>query len=257
LAPAWTALTRSVSPSLARCELTHIGRTPIDVKRATQQHEAYEAWLREHGCTVRRLDELPDSPDSVFVEDTAVIFDELAILTRPGACSRRAEVDSTAAGLQGLRALATIEAPGTCDGGDVLVIGHQVFVGLTSRTNRAAIDQMGELLQPHGYAVQAVQVTGCLHLKSAASAIGPETLLVAPDWVDTAAFKGWQCLDIDPAEPQSANALLLDDKLLLPSAFPRTAERAARAGCDVSVLDLSELARAEGALTCCSLLLRG
>jgi len=253
----WTALTRRVSPNLARCELTHIDRTNIDVATAVRQHEAYESWLTEHGCSLRRLANLPDFPDAVFVEDTAVIFDELAVLMRPGATSRRAECPSTAAGLAQMRAVESVQAPGTCDGGDVLVIGRRVYVGLTRRTNRAALEQLGDILMPHGYELQGVPVSGCLHLKSAATAIGPETLLVAPHWVDTTRFNGLQCVSVDPTEPHAANALLLDDQVLMPAAFPRTAERVERTGCDVSVIDVAELARAEGALTCCSLLLRG
>src|SRR5262245_23966723 len=135
------ALTRDISPALASCELTHLPRVPIDVERARAQHREYEQALAEAGCEVQRLPSSAEMPDSVFVEDIAIVFDELAIVTRPGAESRRIEVQAIADALQKYRRLRCIAAPGTIDGGDVLVVGRRVYVGLSSRTNAEAVRQ--------------------------------------------------------------------------------------------------------------------
>src|SRR6185295_17496278 len=166
------ALTRDISPAIARCELTHLEQEAINVDLARAQHAAYEACLRDAGCRVERLAAGPDMPVSVFIEDMGVVFDEVAIITRPGAASRRAETAGVADALQKYRPLHRMEAPGTADGGDVLVAGRQVFVGRSSRTNDAGIDQMRRVLAPYGYEVTAIDARGCLHLKSAATAVG-------------------------------------------------------------------------------------
>ena len=164
-------LTRSVPPSISQCELTHLARVPIDYQRAVQQHVAYERCLERLGCTVERLPDAPELPDSVFVEDAAVVFDDLAVIARPGAASRRPEVDAVAAALRAHRRLAFIEAPGTLDGGDVLVTPGKVFVGISGRTNADGVDQLATLIAPLGFDVVPVPVTGCLHLKSAVTAV--------------------------------------------------------------------------------------
>lgn len=252
----WTALTRPVSPSLERCELTHLQRTCIDIHRAQVQHAAYEAALEGLGCRLERLEALPEQPDAVFVEDTAVVLDELAVITRPGAASRRAETASVAAALARHRTVARLEQPAQLDGGDVLVVDRMVFVGLSSRSNAEGLDQLAALLGPAGYAVRGVEVDGCLHLKSAATTIGPGTLLLAPAWADGSAFAELDVVTIDPSEPFAANTVRVGDRLLAAAAFPKTQERLAQHGYDVTAVDVSELALAEGALTCCSLLLR-
>ena len=250
-----TAITRKVSPAMARCELTHLERQPIDVALAAQQHERYEALLADLGCRVVSLPAAPALPDSVFVEDTAIVLDELAVLTRPGAPSRRPEVAPVALALATLRPLDSIVEPGTLDGGDVLRLGRRVLVGVTTRTSADGIAQLRHLLAPHGYAVEAVPVTGCLHLKSAITQVAPDTVLLNPAWVDPAVFADVHTIEVDPTEPYSANALLLGGAVIYPEAFPRTAGRLERAGCRLARLDLSELAKAEGAVTCCSLIL--
>jgi dimethylargininase len=250
------ALTREVSPRLGDCELTHLARVPIDVDLARAQHRVYEQALRDAGCSVEHLDASPDMPDSVFVEDIAVVFDELAIVTRPGAASRRAETAAVASALARDRSVQMIQAPGTVDGGDVLVAGRRVFVGRSTRTNDAAVEQMRQMLTPLGYTVCAVEVTGCLHLKSAVTALAGDLLLANPDWIDRAAFAGFELVEVDPLEPMAANALRVDDRVIYPTAFPRTAERIARRGLRLALIDASELAKAEGAVTCCSLIIR-
>ena len=249
------ALTRDVTDAFARGELTYLPRVPIDVAKARAQHEAYERALAGLDCRVERLPAEPDLADAVFIEDIAVVFDELAIVTRPGARSRRPEVPVVERALRRHRALAPIEPPGTMDGGDVLVMGRRVFVGVSGRTNRAGVEQMRVLLAPHGYAVEPVVVSGCLHLKSAATAIADGLLLVNPDWIPSEAFENCELLAVDPEEPHAANALPVGGTLVYPAAFPRTAEKLLRRGMHLQSVDVSELAKAEGAVTCCSLIL--
>lgn len=248
------AITRAVSRAIDRCELTHLQREPIDLALARRQHAAYEQALREAGCEVRQLPEQPDWPDSVFVEDTAVVLDEVAVSTRPGAPSRRAEVPSVAAALAELRKVLTMEAPATLDGGDVLRLGKRICVGVSSRSNRDGIAQLGGLLAPFGYRVEAVAIEGCLHLKSAVTQVADDLLLVNPERVDPQAFPGWNRIACDPAEPDAGNALRIGDRLILSASWPRTAARLRQAGIDVRTVPMSEMEKAEGAVTCCSLI---
>jgi dimethylargininase len=255
--PKSVAITRAVSPALAACELTHLQRVAIDVDLARAQHRAYEEALIEAGYLVERLDTSLEMPDSVFVEDIAVVFDELAILTRPGAESRRRETAAVAEAVAAYRPVHTIQPPGTVDGGDVLVAGRRVFIGRSSRTNEAAAGQMRQLLEPFGYTVTETVVRSCLHLKSAVTILNNETLLVNRAWIDPDVFEGFRLVEVDSSEPSAANALRLHDRIVLSSAYPRTAERIARLGLRVRAVDASEVAKAEGAVTCCSLIVAG
>jgi dimethylargininase len=255
--PDWIAFTREVSPTIVQCELTHLERRPIDVDLARTQHHAYETLLRALGCSVRRIEPAPDHPDAVFIEDAAVVLDELAVITRPGAESRRAETAAVESALSGLRPIARIAPPGTLDGGDVLTVGRSVFVGRTARTNEAAIAQLRVLLSPFGYVVEGIQVTGCLHLKSAVTAVGFDTVLLNPEWVNPADFARFRAEAVDPREPMGANVLRIGDQLVYGASYPRTQGRLERLGYTPHTVDASELAKAEGAVTCCSLVLRG
>jgi dimethylargininase len=252
--PKIVAITRSVSSSIARCELTYLARAPIDFARAVAQHARYEAALAALGCTVVWLPEAPDLPDAVFVEDAAVVLDRIAVVTRPGAASRRPETASVAAELARWRALRTIEAPGTLDGGDVLRVGARLFVGRTGRSNADGIAQLARFAAEDGLEVVPVEVRGCLHLKSAASEFAPGRLLVQPEWLDLAPFAGLDLLPVDPSEPSAANVLRVGPGLLVAAAYPRTRARIEAEGIAVQTVDASELAKAEGALTCCSLI---
>ena len=255
--PGCVAITRAVSSALADCELTYQDRVAIDVGVARAQHHAYAQALAAAGCRVEQLDADSTMPDSVFVEDLAIVFDELAILTRPGAESRRREMPAVAEALGAYRLLHEIQPPGTVDGGDVLVAGRRVFVGLSTRTNQAAAAQIRRLVGPHGYTVVETEVRGCLHLKSAVTVLDEDRLLVNPEWIDAAAFDGFTLVAIAPEEPPAANVLRLADRIVAASAFPRTAERIAALGCRVELVEASELAKAEGAVTCCSLIVPG
>ena len=249
------AIIRDVSPAIARCELTHLARVAIDYATARRQHDEYAKTLASLGCSVQRVGADAAMPDSVFIEDAAVVFAELAIVARPGAVSRRLETTAVAAALEPYRTLEWIHAPGTIDGGDVLVVGRTVFVGLSGRTNQEGVDQFRRILSPIGYDVRPVVVRRCLHLKSAATAVNDETLLVNRAWAPTDAFTSFEIVDVDPAESSGANIMRVNDRLLYSAGFPRTRERLERRGFEVATVDVSELAKAEGAVTCCSLIL--
>jgi dimethylargininase len=250
------AITRAVSSSILHCELTHLERLPIDLERARLQHHTYEQTLRSLGVDVLSLPEEPDLPDSVFVEDAAIVLDECAVLTRPGADSRRPEVQSIARALAPYRKLFSVQPPGTVDGGDVLTVGRTIFVGLSSRSNHSAVDQMQVFLAPYGYTVKGVQVTGCLHLKSAVTQVTAGALLVNPAWVDKADFPGMNFIEIHPSEPYAANVLMVGATVIHQPAFPKTLARIAAEGIHPVLVDASELGKAEGALTCCSLIFK-
>jgi dimethylargininase len=247
------ALTRHVPSSIVHCELTHLDRQPIDLGRARAQHAAYEQALIEAGCAVEHLPAADDLPDSVFVEDTAIVFAELAVITRPGAESRRGETDSVATALARYRPLAFIEAPAVMDGGDALCVGRNIYAGLSTRTNHAAVEQLARILEPHRYRVHGVAVQGCLHLKSAATEAGDGMVLVNPEWVDASLFD--RTIRVDPGEAYGANVLRAGGSLLAAAAFPRTNARLREAGFNVREVEAGELAKAEAALTCCSLLI--
>ncbi len=249
------ALTRGVSPLLNNCTLTHLAREPIDVELAREQHGAYEECLREFGYEVRRLPAAPHLPDSVFVEDTVVVLDELAVITRPGAPARRPETASMKEAVEPFRRLHAIEEPAVLDGGDVLRIGRRIYVGLSGRSDRAAIKQLREILEPYGYAVEGVSLRGCLHLKSAITQVADDVVLMNPEWVSSQAFPNLRHIEVDPAEPQAANALLVGDTVLFPAQYRRTAERLRQQGIAVRTVDVSELGKAEGGVTCCSVIL--
>jgi dimethylargininase len=248
------AFTREVSPAIARCELTHLARMPIDLHRARCQHEAVEETLRGLGCTVEHLPPLPESPDGVFVQDAAIVFEEVAVIARPGAESRRGETASVAAALAKHRPLRFIEPPGTLDGGDVVTVGRLVYIGQTARTNAEGKRQLAELLRPFGYKVREVSPTGCLHLQTAVTPVADDVLLVNREWVDPRLFDAVELIGVDPAEPFAANALRVGEAIVYPDAFPRTRARLEDRGFRVVAVDLSELAKAEAGVTCCCIL---
>lgn len=249
------ALVRAVSDAIADCQLTHIERVSIDVERARAQHTRYVATLQTLGCSVIELPPLHDCPDAVFVEDTAIVLPELAIITRPGAVSRQAETASVASVLGEYRPLATVSgASATLDGGDVVVDGKAIYVGLSARSNQAAIEQLAKATAPFGYRVKGVPLRHCLHLKTAVTRIADATFVGNPDWYDAEAMPG-QHLHISPDEPFAGNTVQLGGSLLRAAEFPRTNAQLKQAGYDVHTVPADELARAEGAVTCCSLLI--
>ncbi|MBL7942314.1 MAG: hypothetical protein JNM00_06090 [Flavobacteriales bacterium] len=249
------AITRHISTRFNECEITHIERTPIDINIARIQHDAYVHALMELGCQVVELPEEPDLPDSVFVEDTAFILPEAAVITRPGADSRKPEVESIIPALSPYRPLIRVSEPASVDGGDVLVVGKKIFIGLSTRSNPEAVSQLNTLLAAYGYTVYGVKMTDCLHLKTAVTRVDDKTLLINPNWVDPSNFSGFDLIEIDASEPFAANCLPVRGKIIYPTTFPKTRKRLEEKGFSIVPVDLSELAKAEGAVTCCSLII--
>jgi dimethylargininase len=250
------ALTRDVSPALARCELTFLPREAIDLERALAQHAAYGRLLESLGLEVVSLPADVAQPDCCFVEDTAIVLDEVAILTHPGAPSRRGEVEVVAAALERYRPLARIPPSARLDGGDVLTLGRRLYVGASGRTDGAGAEALARLVAPFGYAVVPVRVSGCLHLKSAVTAIGDEAVLANPDWIDMTPFAGVDVVRVAPEEPGAANVLHVRATVIAHEGFPRTADRLAARGLDVRTVDVSEFLKAEAGVTCKSLVFR-
>ena len=248
------AITRDVSPRFNECEITHIDRSPIDVRVAQSQHHGYVQALKELGCLVLELPAESDFPDSVFVEDTAVVLPEVALLTRPGADSRKPETESIARALAPYREILRIESPATVDGGDVLVLGKKIYVGMTSRSNQEAVNQMNALLRIFGYEVQGIRVGDVLHLKSAVTRVDDTTVLINGNWVDVEHFEGYRLIETDPSEPYAANCLPIGGSIIYPTAFPKTAAKLQALGFNTKPVMVDELAKAEGAVTCCSLI---
>jgi dimethylargininase len=250
------ALTREVSRAMEHCELSFLPRSEINLKLARAQHQAYEEALVSLGCNVRRLPELPEQPDSVFVEDTAVVLDEVAVITRPGAESRRSEITAMSAVMQEYRTLVILSAPATLDGGDVLHIGRTLYMGLSARSNPEGAKQLAAAVAPFGYRVKTVEPRDCLHLKTAATLVAPGLVLINPAWVDGRVFEDMDLVEVDPAEPHGANAVLVGQRVIYPKSFPRTRERLMGRGLEVLAVDMSETEKAEGGVTCCSLIFR-
>lgn len=249
------AITRQVSPRFNECEITHIDRSPIKIDIARAQHEGYTQALKDVGCDVIELPAEADLPDSVFVEDTAFILPEAAVITRPGADSRRPETESIIRALRPYRELFFIQEPGTLDGGDVLVLDKDIFVGMSTRSNQAAVDQMNALLGKFGYRAQGVELHDCLHLKSAVTRVDAKMLLINRNWVDAHHFANFDLLDVEPSEPFAANCLPVNSEIIFPAAFPKTRAKLEARGYKIRSVQVDELAKAEGALTCCSLII--
>jgi len=249
-----TAITRAVSPAIVDCELSFIDRKPIDLATAREQHHAYEKLLGKLGARVISLPAEPALPDSMFVEDPAIVLDELAVILPLGTETRRREAQSLAHALARFRKLEYVALPGTLEGGDVLRIGRKLFVGLTQRSNAEGIRRLAAILAPYSYEVVAVPVTGCLHLKSAVTHLGRNTLLANRAWFDGAPLAGHEWIEVHPAEPHAANGLALGGTIIFPASFPRTRARIEARGFHVTPLDISELQKAESGLTCSSLL---
>lgn len=248
------AITRKVSSALANCELSYLPRQPIDLEKARAQHKAYEDLLDRLGARVFSLPEEPDLPDAMFVEDPAIVFDEVAVICPLGTETRRKEAPSLAAALEPYRKLAYVKLPGTLEGGDVLRVGKSVFAGVTKRSNPEGIRQLAVIVAKFGYEVTAVPVSGCLHLKSAVTFLGRKTLLANRAWFEAMRFAGFEWIDVDPSEAHAGNALTVGETVVFPASFPKTRERIEARGFKVVSLDISELQKAESALTCSSLL---
>lgn len=245
------AFTRAVSPRIADCQLTHLERVAIDPRKAAEQHAGYERALRDAGFEIVRLPELADDPDGVFVEDTALLLGEHAVITRPGAASRIGEVESTAEGLAGHFRLHRIER-GFLDGGDVLRIGRRLYVGLSTRTDRDGLEALAGVVEPLGYDVIPAETGACLHLKTGATFAGDDVLLYDPQTIDPAQFAGVEPVAVE--EPAAANCVRAYESLIIPAGNPRTADNLQKRGFHLVEVDVSELQKAEAGVTCMSLI---
>lgn len=249
------AITREISSRFNECEITHIDRTPIDLNIARTQHKEYVQTLAKIGCQVIELHEERDLPDSVFVEDTAFILPEVAVITRPGADSRKPETASIIQALSSHRPLVHVSAPATVDGGDVLVLGKNIYIGMSTRSTQEAVTQLQGLLDNYGYKVNGVKLTDCLHLKTAVTRVDDKTLLINKNWVDAAHFAEYELIEVDSSEPFAANCLPVKDIIIYPTTFPNTQKKLEQKGFKIVNVKLDELAKAEGAVTCCSLII--
>ena len=251
------ALTRPVSASLADCQLTFHERLPIDVARARGQHDDYRRTLAGLGAHVVSLPPLDRCPDAVFVEDAAIVLDELAVIARPGSASRRDETPSVAEALAVHRPLAAIEPPATLDGGDVLRMGRDLLVGLSTRTNRDGAARLRALAEPFGYRLTTIRVSRCLHLKSALGRLDDHTLLVDSQAVELPADLPFDVVPIPRDLPAFADVLAIAGLVLVPAGFPEVSALLEARGFHTRTLDISELLKAEAGLTCMSLLFDG
>jgi dimethylargininase len=248
------ALTHKVSPRIAECALTFIDRSPIDFQLAVRQHEDYCAALSRLGVIVTELSGNESYPDACFVEDTAIVVDELAVICSMGVASRRGETKLIERELSRYREIAHIALPATIEGGDVLQTGKKILVGQSSRTNLQGIAELGRILEPFGYQVIPVQTKGSLHFKSACTAINDETLFVNPDWIELDALKEFHQIYTPTEEPWSANILRFGETICVQAGFPIAAALVKRVADNVEILDISELRKAEAGLTCSSIL---
>lgn len=248
------ALVRGVSPSYDRAIVRDPG-TPIDVGLARAQHGVYRQHLVRAGHEVREIPTDPNHPDCVFIEDTAVVVGEIALITRPGAASRRGEVEPVAAALGGDLGLVRMQGPGTLDGGDVMQLGGIVYVGLSERTDPAGAAWLSDLADQAGMGTRLVPVSGVLHLKSAVLPISEDTVVVTPDAIDETLLSGLRIVHEEDVERHMFSALPLgNDEVLVTSAAPRTASAIAALGLEVIPIDVSEILAADGGLTCMSIL---
>lgn len=248
------ALTRGVSSSLGNCQLTFLERECIDTSTAARQHQDFLRCLEQMDVKTIPLRVLDELPDAVFVADPAFVVDELAVVARMGVRHREPEVESVAAALSEFFPLRFIEPPGMLEGGDVIRIGRTIYVGLSGRTNREGVAQLGRLLEPFDYQVRPVEVARCLHLTTGCSYLGRNTVLANPDWVDVSQFKEFEIIDVPPAEPWAANTIAHGGQVLCPSEFTETHARLEAFGFSLLKTDISEFAKAEAGMSCLCLL---
>jgi len=248
------AITHTISPKLDQCELSFREREPIDISLAIRQHAAYCEMLRRYGVSVIELSANEQYPDSVFVEDSAVVVDEVAVICRMGAESRRGEETAIRVELTKYRKTVQLKEPATLEGGDVLQMGKTIFAGESARTNAAGIKDLSEILSPFGYRVIPVKIGGCLHLKSACTALDDSTIIANPHWFDAAPFRDYKILPVPGDEPEAANVLRINEVVCLSESFPKTARLLKESGYRVETIDISELLKAESGLTCSSII---
>ena len=246
------AIVRAPGPD-AGSGLTTAELGPPDFSLLRTQHAAYVEMLRRLGLEVDVLDPAPGYPDAYFIEDTAVVTPEVAVISRPGALARRGETASVEPALAKFRPLARIEPPGTLDGGDVLFAGGRFFIGLSERTNESGARQLGEIVEKNGHPWTAVRVGCGLHLKSFVNTLGGHVLALAPGFEAGDLFRDFERIVLDPGEEYAANTLWINGTLLVPRGYSAAREKYARLGIPLVELETSELKKMDGGLTCLSL----
>ncbi len=249
------AIVRVPGPNLADgLSTSDLGKP--DYRTALQQHERYVEALHAAGVTVEVLDPLPRYPDAHFVEDVAVVTPELAVITRPGAEARRGEEDAIEQVLARYRHVARIREPATLDGGDVLIVGRRAFIGISERTNEEGARQVDEILAPCGYASTTVLVESGLHLKSHVSVVAGDTLLIADSKRDGGSkgghFAAFRQIVVDEGDEYAANSLRVNDRILMPAGYPRLFEKLVALRTDIVQLDMGEMRKMDGGVTCLS-----
>jgi dimethylargininase len=248
------ALTRPVPASFANALCAAAPSEPIDYERARQQHAAYVAALRDAGAQIEMLPAADALPDSCFVEDTAVVAAGVALITRPGAPSRQAEPAATADALRSRYELAYVREPATLDGGDCMRVGTTIYVGRSARTNDAGIARLAEVFEPRGLRVVAIDMpSGVLHLKCVCAPLGDDRATLADDSIPRSAFEH-DVVRVPADESYAANVLAIGDRVVVADGFPRTHEALTRAGFRIVPLATTEFRKADGALTCLSIL---
>ncbi|MFC2025932.1 dimethylarginine dimethylaminohydrolase family protein [Chloroflexota bacterium] len=246
------AITRKPGPNYAQ-GITTSDSVTANFTKALEQHQAYVETLITIGLEVVILDPLPDYPDSYFVEDAAVITQNVAVITRPGAMARRGEASAIAPVLAEYRQTAIIQAPGTLDGGDVLMVGKHFFIGISDRTNAEGADQLGLILEQHGYTWTGIQVSGGLHLKSGVNSVGGDTLLLTQEFSTLDEFKSFEVIIVDEIESYAANTLWINNYLIMPTGFQKTRHKLEKLNLPIIELEVSEACKMDGGLTCMSL----
>ncbi len=249
------AITRLPASSLDGCKLTYLTRTPVDPARVRAQHAAFRNVLAECGARVITLDADEARPDGVFIEDTAIVLDEVAIIASMGTYERRAETPAVEEELARHRSIEWIDTPALIEGGDVLRIGRTLYVGRTSRTDDAGIEALRKSVTKYDYRVVPVKVEGCLHLKTGCTSLDEETILINPEWIDQGAFEGFSILPVPDAEPWGACALPVGRSICLSAAYPLTERLVRDRGHSVVTTDISELHKMEGGMTCLAMVI--
>jgi len=247
------ALTRRVSPRIAECELAFINRQAIDYPRAVQQHSQYQQLLRNLGAKVIELPSDDQCPDCCFLEDTALVLDEVAVITRPGSEARRREVDGVAPTIMNYRNVVWIDSPGMLEAGDVLRMGRNLLVGVSTRTNQQGIEMLRKVLKAYGYEVVAIPMKGALHLKSVCTGLDDHTVLADPRHFDAGELSEYKLIEVPAAESMAANVLRINTAVCIHAGFHQTVDLSRAKGFNIRTLDISEFLKAEAGLTCMSI----
>lgn len=250
----YTALMGGVSRTINNCELTYRQREKIDYHKACEQLEEYKHVLSRLNVELIELGSIDTYPDCCFVQDTAVVLDEICVIASMGAPSRAGETKAVEQLISEYRPIRRILAPATLDGGDVVQVGNRLFVGLSKRTNARGIAQLKDLVEPFGYAVTPVNITGGLHLTTGCGVVNDETVILNPRWLDATAFKGLRQLYVHEEEPWAANTIRIRTTVCVEAHSPKTIDQIQPYVGNVEILDISEFRKAEGSLSCLSLI---